>query len=125
MASPTSCWPKASCITTRWRSVGWPRSIGTRSGTVPTTPVPPGPGSYVLTDDDCGSFELSFEWKVTPGANSGVMYRVAEEKPDPGLTGPEYQVLDNKRHPDGRSKLTAAASCYGMYAPSQDATKPV
>ena len=82
-------------------------------------------GGYVLTDDDFGSFELAFDWKVTPGANSGVMYRVAEEKPDPGLTGPEYQVLDNKRHPDGRSKLTSAASCYALYPPSEDATKPI
>src|SRR2546423_721024 len=43
----------------------------------------------------------------------------------PFFTGPEYQVLDNKRHPDGRSKLTSAASCYALYPPSEDATKPV
>ena len=31
----------------------------------------------------------------------------------------------SKKHPDGRSKLTSAASCYGLYAPSEDATKRV
>src|SRR5262245_36321496 len=82
-------------------------------------------GGDIVTDEDYGSFELSFEWKVTEGANSGVMYRVSEEEGGPYFTGPEYQILDNKKHPDGRSKLTSAASCYALYAPTEDATKPV
>ncbi len=82
-------------------------------------------GGDIVTDDEFDSFELSFEWKVTEGANSGVMYRVSEGEDAPYFTGPEYQVLDNKKHPDGRSKLTSAASCYALYAPSEDTTKPV
>jgi hypothetical protein len=82
-------------------------------------------GGDIATDDDFDNFELSFEWKVTPGANSGVMYRVSETEAAPYFTGPEYQVLDNKRHPDGRLKLTSAASCYALYAPSEDTTRPV
>jgi len=82
-------------------------------------------GGDIVTDDEFADFDLSFEWKVTPGANSGVMYRVSEEEGAPFLTGPEYQILDNQRHPDGKSKLTSAASCYALYAPSEDATKPV
>ena len=35
------------------------------------------------------------------------------------------QVLDNAGHPDGRSGLSSAGACYGLYAPSQDATRPV
>ncbi len=82
-------------------------------------------GGDIVTDDDFDSFELAFEWKVTPGANSGVMYHVSEHEDAPYFTGPEYQVLDNKRHPDGRKKETSAASCYALYPPSEDATKPV
>ncbi len=82
-------------------------------------------GGDIVTDDEFGDFELAFEWKVTPGANSGVMYRVSEAESAPFFTGPEYQILDNQRHPDGRSKLTSAASCYALYAPSMDATRPV
>jgi hypothetical protein len=82
-------------------------------------------GGDIVTDDEFGDFELAFEWKVTEGANSGVMYRVSEDESAPYLTGPEYQILDNKRHPDGKSKLTSAASCYALYAPSEDVTKPV
>jgi hypothetical protein len=82
-------------------------------------------GGDIVTDQDYDNFELVFEWKVTEGANSGVMYRVSEAEGGPFFTGPEYQILDNKKHPDGRSKLTSAASCYALYAPTEDATKPV
>jgi hypothetical protein len=34
-------------------------------------------------------------------------------------------VLDNAKHPDGRSKLTSAASNYALHAPSKDTTLPV
>lgn len=82
-------------------------------------------GGDIVTDEAFDSFELALEWKVTPGANSGVMYRISEEEDAPFFTGPEYQILDNKLHPDGKKKETSAASCYALYAPSKDATRPV
>jgi hypothetical protein len=82
-------------------------------------------GGDIVTDDAFASFELSIEWKVTEGANSGIMYRVEESEDSPGFTGPEYQILDNAKHPDGRKKETSAASCYGLYAPTEDVTKPI
>jgi hypothetical protein len=82
-------------------------------------------GGDIVTDDMFDNFELSIEWKVTEGANSGIMYRVEESEDSPGFTGPEYQILDNAKHPDGRKKETSAASCYGLYAPIEDATKTV
>ncbi len=60
-------------------------------------------------------FELCFEWKVAKGSNSGVYYR-------PGQY--EYQILDNKRHPNGTNPRTTAASLYFCVAPSEDATRP-
>lgn len=59
-------------------------------------------------------FELRFQWKVAPGSNSGVYYR-------PGQY--EYQILDNKKHSDGRNPRTSAASLYFGMAPSRDMTK--
>jgi hypothetical protein len=82
-------------------------------------------GGDIVTDDEYENFELSVEWKVTPGANSGIMYRVAETKGAPYETGPEYQVLDNKGHSDGKNPKTSAASCYALYAPTKDVTKPI
>jgi len=82
-------------------------------------------GGDIVTDDKYENFDLTLEWKVTKGANSGVMYRVSEEKGAPYETGPEYQILDNANHGDGKNPKTSAASAYALYAPSKDVTKPI
>jgi hypothetical protein len=61
-------------------------------------------------------FELRFDWKVSPGCNSGLYYR-------PGQV--EYQVLDNAGSPYGENARQAAASLFFCMAPSKDATRPV
>jgi len=52
------------------------------------------------------------------------MFRVSESEGATYYTGPEFQILDNARHRDGKDPLTSAGSCYGVYAPTQDATRP-
>ena len=79
----------------------------------------------IITTEQYDSFELALEWKISAGGNSGVMYRVSEEGEASYHTGPEVQVLDNHGHRDGKNPLTSAGSCYGLYAPSKDVTKPV
>jgi hypothetical protein len=83
-----------------------------------------GGGTDLKSRQQYGDFDLRFEWKVSPGANSGVMYRVSQEKDPAYHTGPEYQVVDNARHPDGKNPETSAASVYALYTPSKDMTKP-
>lgn len=86
----------------------------------------PGKAVDLISVDKFEDFELEFEWKVAPGGNSGVMYRVAETGAAPYNTGPEYQVLDDSKHPDGRDPKTSAGSLYALIAPSKDKTlKPV
>jgi len=75
-----------------------------------------GGGGDLVTVDEFGDFDLRFEWKVAPGANSGVMYRTGEDADAPYMTAPEYQVLDDDKHPDGKDARTSAASLYGLYA---------
>lgn len=75
----------------------------------------------LVTRQKFGDFELEWEWKVSPGANSGVMYRVTEVGSEPWNTGPEYQILDDALHPDGKNPKTSAAALYALVAP--DATK--
>lgn len=79
----------------------------------------------IVTREEFADFDLSFEWAVTPGANSGVMYRAGMGDAAPYLTAPEYQVLDNDRHADGKSKLTSAASMYALYPSDKAIPKPV
>jgi 3-keto-disaccharide hydrolase len=75
-----------------------------------------GQGGDIITNDQFGNFELVLEWNVAPGGNSGIFYRVTEEGQATYETGPELQVLDDARHVDGHSRLTAAGSLYGIYA---------
>ncbi|MEP7347049.1 MAG: DUF1080 domain-containing protein, partial [Gemmatimonadaceae bacterium] len=39
----------------------------------------PANGGDLMTEETFADFELSWEWKATPGMNSGVKYNVSEE----------------------------------------------
>lgn len=82
-------------------------------------------GGDIITEEQFDSFELSLEWKVSPSGNSGIFWHVTEDGRWVFETGPEMQVLDNGRHPDGRSMFTSAGSNYALHAPPEDNTKPV
>jgi hypothetical protein len=69
-----------------------------------------GGGGDLMTVAQYGDFELSIDWKVAEGGNSGIMYRVAESEGAPYMTGPEYQVLDDARHGDGKNPITSSGS---------------
>jgi hypothetical protein len=81
-------------------------------------------GGDIVTTEQFGDFELELEWNVTPGGNSGIMYRVTEEAGNSYETGPEVQILDDARHADGRSRLTAAGAAYGLYPAPENVARP-
>lgn len=86
----------------------------------------PGVGSgSIITRELFTDFELVFEWRVEERGNSGVFYKVTEAERAPYWTGPEYQILDNAGHPDGRQPETSAGSNYALHAPTEDVTRPV
>ena len=74
-------------------------------------------GGDIATVKEYGNFELKFEWKVEAGSNSGIMYRVSLGDRAPYFSGPEYQVLDDAKHRDGKNPTTSAGSLYALYAP--------
>ena len=82
-------------------------------------------GGDIMTKAQFDNFELMFDWKVVEGANSGVMYRVTTGDSASYLTGPEYQVLDDAKHHDGKNELTSAGSLYGLYKPAGKELKKV
>ena len=66
-------------------------------------------GGDIITVDTFDNFDLTFEWKIAPGGNSGVKYLVTEDRSGP--IAHEYQVIDDERHPDakiGPHRATAA-----------------
>ncbi len=81
-------------------------------------------GGDILTIEQFDNFEFATDWKVAAGGNSGIMYRVAESESAPYLTGPECQVLDDAKHPDGKNPKTSSGSLYAVYEPSKVVVKP-
>ena len=84
-----------------------------------------GGGGDLMTVEQYEDFEMRFEWKVTTNGNSGVIYRIATTEEYPWQTGPEYQILHNQGHRDGKDPITSAGSNYAVNPPPKDVTKPV
>jgi hypothetical protein len=52
----------------------------------------------IITIETFNDFDLQFDWKISPGGNSGVKYLVVENRDGP--IAHEYQVIDDAKHPD-------------------------
>ena len=81
-------------------------------------------GGDIVTSDRFRNFELALEWQVSEGGNSGIFYRAADGAQAIYWSAPEMQVLDDARHPDGKSPLTSAGSAYGLYPAPRGVVKP-
>ena len=69
----------------------------------------------LMTKAKFKSFELEWEWKAAVGGNSGVMYHVKAHPKEPSwFTGPEYQLLDDDVHPDGKKDRRRAGCLYDL-----------
>ncbi|MEL6810501.1 MAG: DUF1080 domain-containing protein [Bacteroidota bacterium] len=97
-------------------------------GTMAFTPGKVG-GKNIITKDKYTNFILSLEWKISEAGNSGIFWGVHEDKefPEAYQTGPEIQVLDDDKHPDGKvaQGKHKAGALYDMIAPPEGVTKPV
>jgi hypothetical protein len=102
-----------------WRSDGMPQGWHVVDGTL----AKEGHVDDLVTRDQFGNFELELEWKIGRAGNSGIFYRGTREYDEIYWSGPEYQLLDDANAPDGRNRLTAAASAYGLYAPPAGVVK--
>jgi Domain of Unknown Function (DUF1080) len=80
-------------------------------------------GGDLMTEGTWRDFELEWDWKVAPGANSGIKYNVSEElsvmlEPTHAAKGFEYQMLDDDLHPDGKLPTHRAGALYDLVAPA-------
>jgi hypothetical protein len=90
-------------------------------------------GGDIITKEQFDDFEFIVDFKLTEGANSGIKYSVhIFNPPIPGLgavLGPEYQVLDNEKHPDakaGRNGNRKLGSLYDILPSSTgNALRPI
>lgn len=101
-----------------------------KDGTLHLDSVPDSkPYTNIITKQQFDDFDLRFEWKIEKGTNSGVMFHVGEGPPQPYLTGPEYQVLDNEGFRNGKGEPVTEAektgSHYAVEPATSDETKPI
>ena len=79
----------------------------------------------IISRDKYRNFELELEWKVAPGANSGIIYLISEDEDQTWKTGPEMQVLDDEKHQDAKDPKRSAGSLYDLIAPTGKVLHPV
>ena len=111
--STTSGWRgyKSESVPAGWRVVN---GVLTKEGVI----------GDLITRDKFANFELAFDWTVGPAGNAGLFYRGTEEYDHIYWSAPEYQLLDDSLHADGKSRLTAAGAAYGLYPAPAGIVKP-
>ena len=111
--SSTSAWRgyRSQTFPASWRIVD---GVLTKSGEV----------EDIITRDQFGNFELALDWNLSPGGNAGIFYRGTEEYDKIYWSGPEYQLLDDAAHEDGKNRLTAAGAAYALYPSPAGVVKP-
>ena len=85
-----------------------------------------GKAGDIVSIEQFDDFELKVEWKIAPGANSGLFYRVVET-PDSGPmwhVAPEYQLIDDKGYKPPIKPVQRTGGNYDLEPPRADATKP-
>lgn len=83
---------------------------------------------YIVTDKEYANFELQWDFKLSKGGNSGMLYHVVE-RPEfkvPYVTGPEYQLLDVENFDQSEWKLEEWQEMgvdYAMHLPDKSKMK--
>ena len=80
---------------------------------------------YIVTDKEYDNFELSWDWKLSKGGNSGMLYHVVE-RPQykvPYVTGPEYQLIDEPNFAEPLEEWQKLGVDYAMYLPDKSKMK--
>lgn len=83
-----------------------------------------GAGGDIITEAQFTDFELTVDWMVEEGGNSGIFYRAAEGEEWIYHSAPEFQVLDDSNHRDGADPVTSAGSNYGLNAAPRGVVRP-
>jgi hypothetical protein len=112
-----------------WRVYGQPGPVtgwDVKDGVLNALGVTPD-GADIITEAQYQNFELSIEWKVAPGGNSGLFFHVVEDTAQFQHvydSGPEYQLVDDTGFPDKLEDWQKTAANYAMHVPQNPPVKP-
>ena len=79
----------------------------------------------LMTADPYENFDLLVDWKISPRGNSGILYMVTEDSAYSYLSGPEYQIIDDKNFPEKLEDWQLTAANYAMHPAPSAAPNPV
>lgn len=79
----------------------------------------------MITKQKFEDYTLIWEWRISENGNNGIKYLVTEDRG--GAPGPEFQLLDDKGHPDAKvGPIRQTGSLYDIIPPAADKLlKPV
>ena len=80
----------------------------------------------IVTAKKYRRYELALEWRLLrdgPAGNSGIFYNVVDTASAIYWAAPEMAVLDNARHPDGKTEMTSSGAVHSMYPVAHSHTK--
>jgi len=83
------------------------------------------PVADIVSKDEFGDFELELDWKIGDAGNSGIFYRGTEEYDHIYWSAPEYQLLDDIKGADNKTRLTCAGAAYALYPSPEGHLKAV
>ena len=74
-------------------------------------------GGDIITIDKYANFELCLDFKISEGANSGIKYFVNTKLNEEtgSMNGLEFQILDDKKHPDAPKGLNNNRTVGALY----------
>jgi len=79
----------------------------------------------IVSKDEFGDFELEMDWKIGEAGNSGIFYRGTEEYDHIYWSAPEYQLLDDVKGEDNKTRFTCAGAAYALFPSPAGHLKPV
>ena len=134
MISPTN--PQSSTNNSHWKVLFDGTSLdawrGYKSDAVPDgwriengTLTKDRPVKDLVSKDEFGDFDLEIEWKIGEAGNSGIFYRGSEEFEHIYWSAPKYQLLDDLKASDNKTRLTCAGADYGLYPSPEGHLNPV
>jgi hypothetical protein len=83
------------------------------------------PVGDLVSVGEFGDFELELDWKIGEAGNSGIFYRGTEEYEKIYWSAPEYQLLDDIKATDNKTRLTCAGAAYAILPSPAGHLKPV
>ncbi len=79
----------------------------------------------LITNDQFQNFELSVDWIISPQGNSGIIYLLNEKNKASYMSGPEYQIIDDKGYPGKLEDWQKTGANYAMNPAPEAAPHPV